>query len=169
MIFEKYIKENKEQFLSEVIRYSDALNIQPDWLMAVMGFETACSFSPNIQNKVTRAIGLIQFMPDTIVQQFHITTEKMGRLTNAQQLYYVFEYLLPFRNRMLSVTDVYFAVFFPAAIAKENDWKICSKGLSPTLIAKQNPAFDKNKDGLITVAEVKQTILDFVKAHGYTL
>ena len=54
--------------------------------------------------------------------------------------------------------DVYFAIFFPAAIGKPSDYVLQTSKLSAGLIASQNPAYDINSDGEITVAEVESKI-----------
>jgi hypothetical protein len=54
---------------------------------------------------------------------------------------------------------LYFTVFFPLAIGKPDDWVFQTSKLSASKIASQNPAFDLNKDGKLTVAEVREAML----------
>lgn len=163
LLFENKITTNKEDFIKEVQQYSKALGIHPDWLMAVMGFETSLTFSPTITNPISGAVGLIQFMPSTIEKEFGITVQKMKSLTNVQQLYYVYLYLKKYAGRMKSLVDVYFAVFFPIAIGQPLTWILKASNLSASVIANQNPIFDTNKDGTITVSEVSNAIINWVK------
>jgi hypothetical protein len=53
-------------------------------------------------------------------------------------------------------------VFFPLAIGKPDDWVFQSSKLSASLIATQNKGFDINKDGKLTVAEVREIMLKTV-------
>ena len=54
--------------------------------------------------------------------------------------------------------DVYFAIFFPAAIGKPSDYVLQTSKMSAGLIASQNAGYDINSDGEITVAEVESKI-----------
>src|SRR4051812_17799098 len=95
ILFEEKIKFNKIPFLKKLSDISADLQIQPDWLMALMNSETGGTFNPQIVNKQGsgvkgydehgkvvrpagtpdskndferakyRATGLIQFMPAT--------------------------------------------------------------------------------------------------------
>ena len=65
LIFEDKVTTNKSLFINKVILISQKLDIDPNWLMAVMNLETGGTFSPSIQNKSTGATGLIQFIPST--------------------------------------------------------------------------------------------------------
>ena len=66
-----------------------------------------------------------------------------------------------FQSQLInSYIDTYFVVFFPMAIGKDDNWVIQSSGISASIIAKQNPAFDVNKDGQVQVWEVKKVMLD---------
>jgi hypothetical protein len=81
-------------------------------------------------------------------------------MTAVKQLDYVYKYLLPYKGKMKNYIDCYFAVFFPLAIGKPEDWTIQTNSLSASTIARQNPAFETNKDGKIQVWEVKKIMLE---------
>lgn len=147
-------------FESEVKRYSKALGINPDWLMAVMEIESGCN--PHAVNSVSGATGLIQFMPAT-AQSLGTTTAALKSLTGEQQLYYVYKYLKPYAGRIRSLTDLYLAVFFPAAIGQPDNYVLQTSKLSASKIAAQNPAYDLNKDKMITKAEVTTAITSILK------
>ena len=149
MNFEEYIKENKEAFVSKVKQICDILNIEEDWLMFVMYFESAKSFRANKVNPVSGATGLIQLMPAT-ARALGTTTSALAKMTNVQQLDYVYQYLKPYRLKMNSWIDVYLAVFYPKAMNKGDNFTI-----EADIVARQNPGFDINKDLDITVAEIK--------------
>ena len=152
MNFEEYIKENKGAFVSKVKQICDILNIEEDWLMFVMYFESAKSFRANKVNPVSGATGLIQFMPST-ARALGTTTSELAKMTNVQQLDYVYQYLKPYRLKMNSWIDVYLAVFYPKAMNQGDGYTI-----KPDIVAKQNAIFDLNKDLDITVAEIKTAL-----------
>jgi LPXTG-motif cell wall-anchored protein len=159
LIYENRVpSSSRKEFVKKVNSISKELGIQPNWLMAIMYFESAKTFSPSIKNKDTNAVGLIQFMPSTAVG-LGTSTSQLEKMTAVQQLDFVKKYLLPYKSRMKSYVDTYFSVFFPLAIGKPNDWVLKTNNLSAGLIARQNPAFDTNKDGKITVGEVKAVML----------
>ena len=157
ILFEEKVKENKKEFLAKVFEICDLLKIPvADWLMFVFWFETAHTFDHRIQNKATRATGLLQFMPKTAIS-LGTTIDELKEMTNVEQLEYVYLYLKPYANRMKSFVDLYCAVFYPAAIGKPDTYLISSD-----LVAKQNPIFDNNKDLDITKSEIRATLLSQV-------
>lgn len=107
-----------DEFKNAVKTMSGKLGIEPDWIMAVMNFETGGTFSPSIKNKTgSGGIGLIQFMPDTAVG-LGTTTEKLAAMTQIEQLKYVEKHLNTYNGRMKNLEDVCAAVFFPTLIGK---------------------------------------------------
>ena len=60
------IEKTNEAFRNKVIEIADRLLIDPNFLMAIMSFETGATFDPKIKNAAgSGATGLIQFMPTT--------------------------------------------------------------------------------------------------------
>ena len=153
--FDNYIPAPKAEFCSKLQTICDKLHISPEWLLAVMYVESR--INPYAVNKYSGATGLIQFMPAT-AKSLGTTTAELLKLTAVDQLDYVYLYLKPYANKMHSLIDVYFAIFFPAAIGKPSDYVLQTSKLSASLIASQNPAYDINSDGEITVAEVESKI-----------
>lgn len=152
MIFEYLIKENKDEFLHKVREICHFLLIEPDWLMLVMWFETARTFDHTIVNKVSGATGLIQFMPST-ARSLGTTTDELKKMSNVEQLDYVQKYLSPYRGRMVNWLDVYLAVFYPVLIGKPD-----SAVIDRTIVARQNPVFDLNKDLKIHKYEIREAL-----------
>ena len=170
LLFEQLILENREEFKLKVIEIAEKLGINPDWLMLVFYIETAASVYKVINHRIQNSIGatgLIQFMKSTAIA-LGTTTDSLKRMSNVEQLEYVYKYLRPYAGSMKNCQDVYLAVFFPAAIGKPDDWVLQSKTLSPGTIASQNQLYDLNKDGKITVGEIKQKILSFIP-KGYSI
>lgn len=158
LIHENIVKQNKSQFITKIINISNYLGIDPNWLMHVIFFETAGTMSPQARNSKTQATGLLQFMPSTAIK-LGTDINTLYDMNNIEQLDYVLKYLAPYKNRLKSFVDLYFAVFFPAAIDKPLDFIIQTVNLPASLIAKQNSIFDVNRDGKITVSEVEYILI----------
>lgn len=162
MIFDTYIVENKEEFTQKVNSISAQLGIKPDWLIAVMAFES--SIDHRKVNKLSGATGLIQFMPST-AKSLGTSTEALRAMSNVQQLDYVYKYLAPYKGKMKAFTDVYLTVFYPAAVGKADTYII---GTAGGKIAAQNPAL-RDANGAVTVASVKNNFSNWVARRGYTI
>ena len=156
MTFEEHIKENKIEFTEKVNSISGELGIDPNWLMFVMWFESAKTFSPSIKNKISGATGLIQFMPRT-ARLLGTTTDALAKMTNVQQLDYVKKYFEPYKGRMKNWLDVYCAVFYPVLVGKPDNYVITSD-----IVARQNPGFDLNKDLDIHKYEIRAALMKMV-------
>lgn len=157
MIFEHKIKENKIAFLNKVKKIAQELSTDPNWLMAVMNFESAGTFSPKIQNPISNATGLIQFMPST-AKWLGTTVDELKAMSNVQQLDYVYKYLRPYKTKMKSFVDVYLTVFYPAAVGKPKTYIIGNTAARQHTIANQNKGFDIDKSKQITIAEIEQIL-----------
>lgn len=142
-------------FRQKVASIATMLRIEPSWLMAVMAFESAETFSSAVRNGAgSGAVGLIQFMPSTCAA-LGVTVEQMAVMTPEEQLDYVERYFAPWRGRMHSLGDVYGAVLWPGMIGKSDDAVIFRRNdpHHPALYI-QNRGLDLNRDGLITKAEI---------------
>ena len=165
--------ESKDAFVSKVIAISAKLGIKPNWLMVVMHNESG--INAQIVNKqkgdssdpytrsAYRATGLIQFMPTTAIW-LGTSTQALYKMTNLEQLDYVYKYFKGFAGKIKSYFDLYMITFFPVAVGKPDDFVIQSKSVSASTIARQNPSFDINKDFKITVGEAKQSMLKAIPA-----
>lgn len=107
----------------------------PEWLSNLIGFETAGTFSPAIQNPISGATGLIQFMPST-ARDLGVTTAQLKQMSFRQQWQYVEAYL---NGKMRSVaskglyntstgrvtpkftqTDLFMLIFYPVSAGNPN-------------------------------------------------
>ena len=151
-------------FINKVKDISSKLQIDPNWLMAIMYFETARTFSPSKKNNIG-CVGLIQFCPDrrknykTINGKRYFISD-IAKMNYNEQLDLVFEYYKRYAGKLKSYTDTYFVTFFPIAIGKPDDWVIQGLGLSARAIYNANPAFRQVNDGKLRVWEVKKKILE---------
>lgn len=149
----------------KIIEVAHGLKVDPNWLSAVMYFESARSFNPKVKNSIG-SVGLIQFTRDKkgveykTINGIKYNLSDIQKMSFVEQMELVYQYYKPFTGKMNSFIDVYLVTFFPNALNKEESFVFETKNLSASLIAKQNPAFDKNKDGKITRKEVT----DFFKS-----
>lgn len=153
LLFENYIKSNKQAFIDKVKSISNKLLINPNWLMAVMYKESR--LNEKAVNSRGGATGLIQFMPAT-AQSLGTSTAALKAMTNVEQLDYVYKYYKPYITKLNSYPDLYLATFFPAALGKADDYILQTSKLSAAAIADANPGIDLNKDRKITVGEFKR-------------
>lgn len=159
LIYEDKVPSSyRADFVNAVKHYSSQLGISPSWLMAVMYFESAKTFSPSVSNPYTNATGLIQFMPNTAIE-LGTTVNALAKMTAVEQLEYVYKYYVRYRSKLKSYVDLYLITFFPIAAGKPANYILQTSSLPASLIASQNPVFDLNKDGQITVAEIQEVML----------
>lgn len=150
--------------IKKVIEVSSRLNINPNWLLAVMYFESGRTFNPSVTNTIG-SVGLIQFTRDkkgveykTIngVKYLLSDIKKMSFIQQMDLVELYYKDVKKFTGKIpKSFIETYLVTFFPNALGKSNDYIFETKGLSSSLIAKQNPAFDANKDGKIKKSEVE--------------
>lgn len=159
LIYENKVPASiRKPFIEKVKEISPRIGLDPNWLMAIMYFETAGTFSPSITNSLGY-VGLIQFGASAR-KTLGVTKEQLQKMSAVQQLDYVEKYFNIYKGRYKSYVDAYFAVFFPPAIGKPDDWIIQGGGLSAKKIYDANPAFRQVKDGKLRVWEVKKTMLE---------
>lgn len=105
----------------------------------------------------------IQFCPDKAglnyktIKGTRYYFSDMDKMTPEQLLNLSFDYLEEQQSqygRFSDVYDLYFSILYPSAIGKPDDY---------VLNTQTNPLFDINKNGSITVGEVKKYLSDRVK------
>lgn len=140
----KIPSDQREAFGKKTIEISNALKIPAKALMLVMNNESG--LNPKAVNPGSKATGLIQFIPATAGS---LGTTQAGLLSMSaiEQLDYVQKYLATYANKIKTDSDVYLAVFYPAALWQKDDWQF------PAWAVKANPIFDTNKDGTLTKRE----------------
>lgn len=158
LIFIEKVKINQTAFANKVSQIASLLVVNPDWLMIIMNFESAGTFSPSIPNGLgSGGVGLIQFMPAT-ARSLGTTTADLAKMSNVQQLEYVYKYFRPKAGQYKSGEDLYLYTFFPMAVGKPDDFVFQTTKLKAATIAHQNPSLDLNKDGVITIGEWKKAL-----------
>lgn len=142
------------EFRERVIALAKFLNVEVDFLMACMAFESGESFSPSVRNAAgSGAVGLIQFMPQTAAA-LGTTTEALAQKSAEDQLDDVRRYFQPWAGRLSTLADVYMAILWPAGVGKPGYTVLfdINDTHHPKLYA-QNKGLDWNKDGKITIDE----------------
>jgi hypothetical protein len=148
------IDKVSEPFKDRVHHVGTELGIDPNYLMAVMAFETGYTFSPSIQNKDSGATGLIQFIGSTATK-LGTSTDALKGMTAEEQLHYVHQYFLPYKGKMNSLDDVYMVVFQPSMVGKPPTHVVFHKGEKGY---DWNSALDASKDGTLTVGEISTLV-----------
>ena len=148
-------------FKAKLEKVAGALGVKSSDLMAIMKQESGVN--PAIYNKAgSGAVGLIQFMPDT-ARRLGTTTEQLAQMDAVQQLDYVYKYFKMTGVGNGTLGDLYMAVFMPKYVGYDDSTvlgKSGDSGFSGKVYA-QNAGLDRNKDGAITVADVKSAVARF--------
>ncbi|OLE54143.1 MAG: hypothetical protein AUG51_09935 [Acidobacteria bacterium 13_1_20CM_3_53_8] len=144
-----------QAFKDKVVQIASDLGTNPNFLMAVMSFESGGTFSPSVKNAAgSGAVGLIQFMPPT-AKGLGTSTAALAQMTAEEQLDFVAKHLKPFKNRLKTIEDAYMAVLMPSAIGKGSNHVLFRK---PSKAFTQNRGLDVDKDGVITVGEAADRV-----------
>lgn len=148
---------NPIAFEKKVKEISYKLGIDENWLMFLMDFESGID---SARVNPYGCVGLIQFCKNSSGVDYKTIGGKQYKLsdikamTNIDQLDLVYEYLKPYKGDMKTFYDLYFAILWPAALGKSDDY-IINTGT--------NSIFDLNKNGVIAAGEVKQFLNDRVE------
>ncbi|MDT0643689.1 transglycosylase SLT domain-containing protein [Zunongwangia sp. F363] len=165
LIYEENVPASyRTAFVAKVREISTRLGINPNWLMAIINWESARSFSSSIRNPYTNATGLIQFMPDTAID-LGTTIDRLARMTAVEQLDWVYKYYVRYRSKLKSYTDLYLTTFYPAAVGKAASYVLGSTAYRVRRIAEQNSSFDNNGDMKITKGEIESDMLEKIPAN----
>lgn len=145
-------------FNTKLQKIADSLGVEKNALVAIMKQES--NLNPQAVNKMSGATGLIQFMPST-ARQLGTTTDELYRMNAVEQLDYVYKYFKMVGVKPgMGVGDLYMAVFMPAHVGKPDNTVLGQNGAAgfSGKVYDQNKGLDRNKDGSITVADVKSAV-----------
>jgi len=149
-----------QEFRVRVREIGASLSIDPNWLMAVMGFETRYTFSPSVRNPGSSATGLIQFIEST-ARKLETTTARLARMTAVEQLDFVEAYFVKngYVGRIRNMGDAYLAVLWPAAIGRPDSYIMWQRDTGPYQAEyAANSGLDVNRDGNITRGEAVASV-----------
>jgi hypothetical protein len=142
-----------DRFRSKLKEIATNLDINPDYLMSAMAFESDETFSPSIKNRNSSATGLIQFMNST-ASGLGTTTKELSKMTSEQQLDYVEKYFKGYKGKLKNIEDVYMVILYPVAVGKSDDYVVFKKDDKITGAAySANAGLDANNDGIVTKQE----------------
>ena len=156
--------ENTSQaFKDKVVQIAARLDTNPNFLMAVMSFESGATFSPSVPNKAgSGAVGLIQFMPKTALG-LGTSTEELVQMTAEAQLDFVEKHFKPFKGRLKTIEDTYMAVLLPKAVGKGSEFVLFER---PSVAFNQNKGLDIDGDGRITVFDASFKVRRLLTSAG---
>lgn len=137
----------RPEFIAKVRAIAAAIGCDPSHLMAAMYFESR--LDPAAVNPSSNATGLIQFMPST-AEGLGTTVDALREMGALEQLDFVASYFAPFAGKLRSLSDLYMAILWPAAVGAPDDSVIFPAG-SKALLA--NRGLDIDHDGEVTKAE----------------
>ena len=139
-------------FRDRVRWIGETLEVDPNYLMACMAWESGETFRSDIKNAAgSGATGLIQFMPST-ARALGTTVEKLARMSPEDQLNYVYKYFRPYAGRLNNLGDVYMAILWPKGVGKDDSYVLFDRAKAPTTF-RQNAGLDLNKNGQVTREE----------------
>lgn len=160
---------DNKQYLEnpKLIAIAKDLGVKPFWLWLPIQSESA--WKPTAINPLTQSVGLIQFMPQTLAH-LGVSHARALQMGVDGQLDLVHQYFKPAKGKLKTFYDPYIYMFYPAALGKPDKYVIGSeRGANyAALVAKQNPIFDLNKDGKVTLGEFKRWYAAKARKHGYT-
>lgn len=150
-------------FIAKVKQIAANLKIHPNWLMFIMNFESAGTFSASKFNPAKTYVGLLQF-GKVAANDMGTSVAALSRMTAVKQLDYVEKYYkMWFRYLKItgvrSFVDFYLITLFPSKVNKGHDAVIESKRIPATAFARANKSFKPNANGAITVGEVNRVLL----------
>ena len=147
-------------FKAKLEKVASALGVKSNDLMAI--FKQESGVNPAAVNSMSGATGLIQFMPAT-AQRLGTTTDALKQMDGVEQLDYVYKYFKMTGVGNGSLGDLYMAVFMPKYVGYD-DTTVLGQSGAPGFSGKvyaQNAGLDRNRDGTITVADVKNSVARF--------
>lgn len=139
------------EFLRGVEAMAGRLGTRPEYLLAVMSFETGGSFSPGVRNGAgSGATGLIQFMPDTAAG-LGTSTQALSRMSATEQLQFVERYFDQRSNAGdLSTLEGVYTTVLHGSPKTDPASTLFASG---TAAYRMNAPLDVNGDGRITSGE----------------
>lgn len=126
------IEENRQLFLKKLCKISEELDIKPEWLLHTIFHESR--FDPKYRDQMSRAVGLISFLP-SILKIFindetgkTITPNDVLQMSNIDQLDLVIAFYKMWFEKMklkspIIAGDFAAITFYPAVIKKDWSWE----------------------------------------------
>jgi hypothetical protein len=166
----KGLETTSGAFKRGVVDMSRRLGANPDFMDAVMAFETGYEFTASKRNPKSKAVGLIQFTK-VAADELGTTRDALGELSAIQQLRWVEKYFRLYnRHRQLNTSESYgnlanhyLIVFAPVGVNKPADYVLYAAARDGKKYS-QNARLDTSGDGTITVREAVAHVAGIVAA-----
>ncbi len=142
-----YLRDKSPEFHAKLHEVATRLNIVPDFLSAVIAFESG--YDANAVNKKTKARGLIQWMPS-------LAPAGLAESSDIEQLEHVHDWFHRQQKngkQFNTLADVYAGVFAPLYVSAPQNAVFYA---SPSNEYEMNSVLDTNKDGTITKSEAAE-------------
>ncbi len=159
------LEKTTPSFRDRLVSLAEEFGIDPNWIASVISFESAGTFAADVtfgggryrgSQDNAKAVGLIQFTNVALDAMKRrgaaVTKAELAAMSAEEQLEWVRIYLQTVlgSRRMMSLDDVYMAVFAPSAVGKSDSTVLYSE---PSASYTANKVLDANGDGHITRAE----------------
>lgn len=145
-----------QAFVDKVEAIAARIGTKPEYLMAVMSFESGQSFRPDIRNAAgSGATGLIQFIPST-AQGLGTSTQALSRMSAVEQLDYVEKYFQTYKGERLSTLEGLYTTVLAGHPRTDPNTTLFDRG--DGLAYSQNAGLDTNRDGRITSGEATNRV-----------
>jgi hypothetical protein len=173
---QKAVQLYGQNFLNKLIAGATALNINPYFFLVLFQIESGMRSTK--QNtafpfKNGLATGLNQMTPNTLTR-WGLLDYQFKAFPAVKQLDYIFDYyaadapqIANYNNLLDQLTAFFLVNFFPVAIPhiKDNNYIFKTSKISAANVANNNPAFDLNKDHVLTMAEYKKAVANVIKKY----
>ncbi len=159
MIAITHTQDLAPDFFAGIKDVAEELRADAKHMLCVMMSEGGVS--ARAHNPLGHASGLIQFMPQTLLNLgWRNGHEAFRQLSATEQLPYVLAYFSPFKGSLVSVAAFYTATFLPALVshAGNPDFVLSAKNGPLGWAYGPNSSFDANRDMAITVGELDQAV-----------
>jgi hypothetical protein len=145
-----FVSPYGEEFDNELRRMAYELGLEMSWVKAVVAAESGWNY--RAVNPTSGAAGLIQFMPGTL-DGMGTTRDELFAAPPAAQIALMKRFWQGAKGRVFSSTDLRLYTFYPAALDRDDSWVMGGRE-----VAKSNPTFDTDGDGVITVGEYRRKV-----------
>lgn len=167
-------------FISATKKVAAELAVPPSWLLAVMSFETAGTFRPDIRNglltkegRTNAPVGLVQFS-EPVATELETTTAELSQMSREAQLEYVQKYfqLQMKRQKIAAINNLaqlYLLVLYPAAAKETADHVVFRDGTRSYELNHGAFGSRASRDGQITIEEISSALAPHLKKANQLL
>lgn len=143
------------EFRRKLARVAQAVGTDPDFLAAVISFETGGSFRADEASARSTGVGLLQFTK-IARDKLGVTRDALVSMSPVEQLDVVERYLRPYAGRVERLDDLYLAVIAPAFVGERDAQRVIYAAPSDEYDA--NKELDLGAKGGITVEDAVRSV-----------